>query len=123
MADRQQPIKTLFLVISDMHGLKKLARDTLNHSVDVVILCGDLSTDSEFEEYKASISFLRTINAPLKIAIAGNHDFTMDIATFRRKVAYVKPPLNPSLVQQVYGYGGEARNLFDRQAGNTFLNE
>ena len=123
MADRQRPVKTRFLVISDTHGLEKLAKDTLNHSIDVVIHCGDLTTESKLEEYKASIRLLHTINAPLKIVIAGNHDFTMDIAAFRRKVADVKPPLDSTLVQQTYGYEGEARKLFDRQVGITFLDE
>jgi hypothetical protein len=123
MADRQRPVKTRFLVISDTHGLETLAKDTPSHSVDVVIHCGDLTTESKLEEYKASIRLLHTINAPLKIAIAGNHDFTMDIPTFQRKVADVKPPLDPTLVQQTYGYEGEARKLFDREVGITFLDE
>ncbi|KAF7719162.1 Uncharacterized protein PECH_001800 [Penicillium ucsense] len=123
MTDRQRPIKTRFLVLSDTHGLEKLAKDTSKHTIDVVIHCGDLTTESKLEEFKASIRLLNTINAPLKIAIAGNHDFTMDIAAFRRKVADVKPPLDPTLVKQTYGYDGEARKLFDKQVGITFLDD
>ncbi|KAJ5377500.1 uncharacterized protein N7496_004909 [Penicillium cataractarum] len=116
MADRQRPVKTRFFVISDTHGLETLAKDTTpDHQVDVVIHSGDLTTESKLEEYKASIRLLHTINAPLEIAIAGNHDFTMDIPAFQRKVADVKPPLDPTLVQQTYGYKGEARNYLTEE--------
>lgn len=123
MTIQQHHIKTRFLVLSDTHGLEAVAKDSPTHSVDVVIHCGDLTTESKLEEYKASIRLLHTIDAPLKLVIAGNHDFTLDIPTFRRKVADIRPTLDPTLVQQIYGYEGEARELFDREVGITFLDE
>lgn len=56
----------------------------LQHA-DVAIHCGDLTEESKLEEYRASIQLLKDIHAPLKLVIAGNHDFTMDIPAFRKK--------------------------------------
>ena len=116
-------IKTRFLVFSDTHGLDSLPHSVASQYADVAIHCGDLTTESKIEEYKASIRFLQAVNAPLKLAIAGNHDFTMDIPVFQRKVAEVQPRLDHRLVEQTYGYYGEARNLFSDTTGITLLDE
>ena len=63
------------------------------------------------------------MNAPLKLVIAGNHDFTLDIPVFQKKVAEAQPPLDPQLVQQAYGCYGEARRLFCEETGIKFLDE
>ena len=93
--------------------------------VDVVIHCGDLTEESKLEEYQASIRLLMDIDAPLKLVIAGNHDFTMDTPAFQKKVSDAFPPLDLSLVKQVYGDYGSARQLFEdaRTAGVIFLDE
>lgn len=116
-------IKTRFLVFSDTHGLDSLPDSVSRQYADVAIHCGDLTMESKIDEFKATIRFLRAVNAPLKLVIAGNHDFTMDIPVFQRKVAEAQPPLDPQLVEQAYGYYGEARKLFSQETGVTFLDE
>lgn len=62
------------------------------------------------------------MNAPLKQVIAGNHDFTMYIPEFQRKVAEVQPPLDPLEVEQTYGSYGQAKRLLSEDT-ITFLDE
>jgi hypothetical protein len=116
-------IKTRFLVVSDTHGVDSPPSFVSGQYADVAIHCGDLTTESKIEEYKASIRFLQAVNAPLKLVIAGNHDFTMDIPTFQRKVAEAQP-LDLQMVRKVYGDYEEARGLFNEKiTGITFLDE
>ncbi|KAJ5249756.1 hypothetical protein N7489_000166 [Penicillium chrysogenum] len=118
-------VKTRFLVFSDTHGLDTPPEFVSREYADVAIHCGDLTTESKLDEFKASISFLRAVNAPLQLVIAGNHDFTMDIPVFQRKVAEAQP-LDPQLVQKFYGRYEEARDLFGKEkdaTGITFLDE
>lgn len=119
----QANIKTRFLIISDTHGLGRLPNSIKRQHADVAIHCGDLTTESELDEFKASLRLLQAVDAPLKLVIAGNHDFTMDIPVFERKVADACPPLDPMLIEQTYGYFGEARKLFGPETGITFLDE
>jgi hypothetical protein len=116
-------IKTRFLICSDTHGLDSLPGfiPSAEQHADVAIHCGDLTTQSQLHEYKASIRLLQAIDAPLKLVIAGNHDFTMDIPMFHKKVADAQS-LERELVEQAYGYDGEARRLFEG-TGITFLDE
>ncbi|CAG8903289.1 unnamed protein product [Penicillium egyptiacum] len=116
-------VKTRFLVFSDTHGLASPPDFVLRQYADVAIHCGDLTTESKIDEFKASICFLQAMNAPLKLVIAGNHDFTMDTPIFQRKLAESQP-LDPRLVQKVYGNYEEARGLFsEKETGITFLDE
>ncbi|KAJ5940557.1 hypothetical protein N7516_000725 [Penicillium verrucosum] len=80
--------------------------------------------ESQIDEYKASIRFLRAVYSPLELVIAGNHDLTMDTPIFQRKAAESQP-LDPQLIQKFYGNYGEARELFDeeKETGITFLDE
>ncbi|KAK7425820.1 hypothetical protein QQZ08_007669 [Neonectria magnoliae] len=94
-------IKTRILIISDTHGFTpKLKLDTdpstedeLSQedvmwvrtgfrqplaSADVVLHCGDLTKRSRVSEFSDSFAMLRAIHAPLKLVIAGNHDFALD---------------------------------------------
>lgn len=116
-------IKTRFLICSDTHGLDNLPGfvPSAKQHVDVAIHCGDLTAQSQLHEYKASIRLLQAINAPLKLVIAGNHDFTMDIPIFHKKVAEAQLS-ERKLVEQAYGYDGKARSLFEG-TGITFLDE
>lgn len=92
---------------------------------DVAIHCGDLTDGSKLEEFQTAIQLLKGLNVPLKLAIAGNHDFTMDIPAFEKKVAEATPSLDPELVAKEYGAPGEARQLFEeaKDAGIIFLDE
>ncbi|KAJ5418463.1 uncharacterized protein N7487_002013 [Penicillium crustosum] len=106
------------------HGLDTLPDFVSRQYADAAIHCGDLTTESQIDEYKASIRFLRAINSPLKLVIAGNYDFTMDIPIFQRKAAEAQP-LDPQLIRKFYGNYGEVRELFgdEKETGITFLDE
>ncbi|KAJ6005942.1 hypothetical protein N7451_003886 [Penicillium sp. IBT 35674x] len=102
-------IKTRFLVISDTHGLESLPESVSGQYADVTIHCGDIATESKIAEYPACIRLLQSVNAPLKLVIAGNHDFTLDIPAFQKILAESQPPLDPTLVEHVYGRYGDAK--------------
>ncbi|GAP90659.1 putative Ser Thr protein phosphatase family protein [Rosellinia necatrix] len=114
-------VKTRILIISDTHG--KYFPVGPGHKADVVIHCGDLTDGSTLDEYRRTLQLLNDFDAPLKLVIAGNHDFTLDAPSFRRKVNEVTEPLDPALVRSVYGEYGEARRLFDEAPDITFLDE
>ena len=118
-------IKTRLLIISDTHGMEFSPADKPLQRADVVIHCGDLSDGSKLEEFRTAIQLLKGINAPLKLAIAGNHDFTMDIPAYESKVTEAIPLLDPELVMKEYGALGEARQLFEeaKDLGIMFLDE
>ncbi|KAH6987179.1 Metallo-dependent phosphatase-like protein [Ilyonectria destructans] len=118
-------IKTRFLILSDTHGLSFSADRHPHHHADVAIHCGDLTEESKLAEFRTSLELLRSLNAPLKLVIAGNHDFTLNILMFKKKVAEVRPPLEPELVTKEYGSWGEVSQLFEeaKQEGIIFLNE
>ncbi len=78
---------------------------------DVCIHCGDLTEESKLDELHATLELLHAIEAPLKLVIAGNHDFTLDTLSFRKKVEEARPRLEPELVAKVYGEYGEAKSL------------
>ncbi|KAK2764872.1 hypothetical protein FQN54_008569 [Arachnomyces sp. PD_36] len=116
-------IKTRFLIISDTHGKEFTEKNKPNQPVDVAIHCGDLTDESKTEEFKNTIQLLKDIDAPLKLAIAGNHDLTMDLPLFQRKVDEAETrSVGLELFKSVYGDPGEARTLFE-DAGITFLDE
>lgn len=81
---QKNAIKTSFFILSDSHAEKGLA--ILNVPVDVAIHCGDLTEESQIHEFQTSLDLLRRIDAPLKLIIAGNHDFTLDKTAFDKKV-------------------------------------
>ncbi|KAK6004880.1 hypothetical protein QM012_007659 [Aureobasidium pullulans] len=107
--------KIRFLIISDTHG-EDLARCP-TELVDVVIHCGDLTEESRLSEYKQTINLLKQISAPIKLVVAGNHDFTLDDAMYRQQLANSYLPLPPGdhSVKSIYGDFGEARALFDAE--------
>ena len=91
------PIKTRLLILSDTHGMNFSPANQPLQRADVAIHCGDLTDGSKLEEFRAAIRLLKGTDAPLKLAIAGNHDFTMDIPAFEQKVAEATPLLDPAL--------------------------
>ncbi|KAJ6787017.1 hypothetical protein PWT90_08408 [Aphanocladium album] len=103
-------VRTSILMLSDTHGMS-MAGMIPNQSADVCIHAGDLTDESKLEEFHSSINLLRAIDAPLKLVIAGNHDFTLDTPAFQKKIQEIKPPLEPELVQKFYGEYEEARQL------------
>ncbi|KAG9843526.1 metallophosphoesterase domain-containing protein, partial [Aureobasidium melanogenum] len=120
--------KIRLFIISDTHG-KDLARRP-SEPVDIVIHCGDLTQESRLSEYKQAIKLLKNIDAPVKLVIAGNHDFTLDDTLYRQKLteAHLPLPQEDQTVKTAYGDFGEARALFDaertgKNLGIVFLDE
>ncbi|KAH9837504.1 ser/Thr protein phosphatase family protein [Teratosphaeria destructans] len=121
----EETVATRFLVLSDTHG------DDFHlpsgQTYDVAIHCGDLTEESKLAEFEACLKLLCTIDAPLKLVIGGNHDFTLDTPMFKRKLDEHSPPLEVELVRREYGDFGHARALFDaedaRENGIVFLDE
>ncbi|KAM0543384.1 hypothetical protein ACHAPJ_012343 [Fusarium lateritium] len=95
-----KPIKTRILIISDTHGSKPQPKahdgptteDELSQEdvmrvttgwreplpeADVVLHCGDLTKRTTVPEFQNTFSMLRSLRAPLKLAIAGNHDIAL----------------------------------------------
>jgi hypothetical protein len=118
-------VDTRFLVISDTHGDENLPEQISRCRFDVAVHCGDLTTESKMAEFQASLRLLESVDASLKLVIAGNHDFTMDIPVFKKKVDDIPEPVNLDLVRQIYGDYGAARQLFDysRSSRIIFLDE
>ncbi|KAL8686966.1 MAG: hypothetical protein Q9218_006732 [Villophora microphyllina] len=111
MATTKPPdlVKTRFLIVSDTHGTKF---PIPSYFADVAIHCGDLTQHSTLEEFRTTIQLLKDIQAPLKLVIAGNHDYTLDLPMFNRNVVQANTFLKPEHVKKVYGDCGEARRFF-----------
>ncbi|PKS12085.1 hypothetical protein jhhlp_001381 [Lomentospora prolificans] len=141
-------IKTRILIISDTHGVRPTETappepETLSSpctlyghtssrspfhlplpAADVVIHCGDLTKRSSVEEYRSTISVLRQIQAPVKIAIAGNHDLSLHQQFIKENIDDVNKS-QPSLVwlaRQVAMHA-EARNVLTENKDITYLEE
>ncbi|KAF3762275.1 Metallo-dependent phosphatase [Cryphonectria parasitica EP155] len=117
-------IKTRILILSDTRGMTMDGK--LPHqSADVAIHCGDLTTESKLDEFRATLQLLRKIKAPLKLVIAGNHDFTLDEPIFRSKAEEAIAHSDRKLIVRTYGDYGQARQLFTdaRENGIHFLDE
>lgn len=118
-------IKTRFLIVSDTHGTEFNPDIKPRQYADVAIHCGDLTQHSKITEYQATIQLLKELNAPLKLVIAGNHDFTLDIPAFKKLINEAPDPLEPDLVRKEFGDYGEARQLLEqaKDSGIIFLEE
>ena len=66
------------MVISDTHGISSLPRQAELPKVDILLHCGDLTSRGRLLEYESTLSLLGSIDAELKLVIAGNHDVTLD---------------------------------------------
>lgn len=64
------------MILSDTHGSD--LKDLSLPKADVVLHCGDLTNDSRSEDFERTLATLRVIDAPLKLAIPGNHDFSLE---------------------------------------------
>lgn len=117
-------ISTRILLLSDTHGVLP-ATHIPSQYTDVAIHCGDMTDGSKLAEFRNVIDSLKKINSPLKLVIAGNHDFTMDLPAFDRKVKEAAQVLEPDLVAREYGRPGQVKQLFDdaRDAGIFLLEE
>lgn len=68
-------VPTRVFVASDMHGEEFPIPDV---DVDVAILCGDLTDLSRTPEFETVIKTFASVKAPVKIVIAGNHDWVLE---------------------------------------------
>jgi 3',5'-cyclic AMP phosphodiesterase CpdA len=118
-------IATRVLVLSDTHG--EALQRPVTTSADVAIHCGDITEESKLDEFRAAISMLKAIDAPIKLVIAGNHDFTLDDKAFTNTRREISSIIDEPALKRTYGDLGEARALFDteevRVAGIIFLDE
>lgn len=94
---RATQIKTRFLIISDTHsalpavkhdGYDVIPRQPLPKA-DVLLHCGDLTMIGHLHEYEKTLDMLGSIDADLKLVIAGNHDITLDEVYYARKGQYM----------------------------------
>ncbi|PSN61297.1 ser/Thr protein phosphatase family protein [Corynespora cassiicola Philippines] len=124
------PIKTRFLVISDTHNASPVQNATSADTAfrpplpkaDVLLHCGDLTMVGRYSEYEATLEMLASIDADLKLVIAGNHDISLDEAYYRRKGQSMQ-----RLNQADESLPARARELWTgelaKAAGVTFLDE
>jgi len=77
------------IILSDTHGDD--LKDVSLSSADVVLHCGDLTNDSRPAELERTLAMLRAIDAPLRLAIPGNHDFSLEPGYWRRTRAHNHP--------------------------------
>lgn len=106
MASTSQ-IKTRLLILSDTHGHSLFDPETAPAeaqqyafheplpSADVAIHCGDLTLMSHVKEYKTTFDVMRSIDAPLKLVIPGNHDCSMDVDFWEKDVRAPIQPIPP----------------------------
>lgn len=121
----QDRLKTKFLIVSDTHSQEFPADLKPLEPVDVAIHCGDLTNGSKLEEFRTTLRLIKDLNAPLKLVIAGNHDFTMDTPIFEGKIKEAGLTLEDDAVKREYGVVGEAKELFydAKDDGIVFLDE
>lgn len=130
-------VRTRVLIISDTHGVEPQAaqpdgaaapRSAFHEPLpeaDVVIHCGDLTKRSTIEEYRATAALLRSARAPVKIAIAGNHDVSLHESYYRERVASLSKDDRPDfgwLFKQLATHH-DAAAAVSADAGLTYLEE
>lgn len=69
-------IPTRFMIMSDTH--EHSFDGTTMPQVDVLIHTGDLTNFGELNSLKESVKMIGTIEAELKLVVAGNHDISLD---------------------------------------------
>lgn len=85
-------VKTRFLVLSDTHASDPAQNGSNNGApyrpplpkADVLLHCGDLTMLGHLNEYEATMTMLESIDAELKLVIAGNHDISLDETYYTR---------------------------------------
>lgn len=122
-------IKTRILIISDTHSATLFPSEQTDVAfreplpkADVLLHCGDLTMVGHLHEYERTLEMLASIDAPLKLVIAGNHDISLDKEFWDRR-GHIRQRLqapDPSVHEQAKGiWEGEAA----KNAGVTYLEE
>jgi hypothetical protein len=125
-------VKTRFLVISDTHSAspetnpetpQNVARPPLPKA-DVLLHCGDLTMIGHLHEYEKTLDLLGSIDADLKLVIAGNHDITLDDVYYRRRGPHMHSQIKPGYSEDL---PTKAREMWLGEravsAGVTYLEE
>lgn len=126
---QSEHIRTRFLIISDTHSSLPSQNDSKDDvayrpplpSADVLLHCGDLTMVGLFREYEKTLDMLESIDAKLKLVIAGNHDISLDEQYYTRK--------GPSMHRKEYDehLPQKAKQIWTgeraRKAGVTYLEE
>jgi predicted phosphodiesterase len=122
-------IKTRILILSDTHSALPYPPST-THSpfrsplprADVALHCGDLTTIGKLFEYEQALQLLSSIDADLKLVIAGNHDISLDENYYALKGQYMHRLKEPD--DEIVG---KAKELWTgeevRSAGVRYLEE
>ncbi|CAA9960265.1 Ser/Thr protein phosphatase family protein [Pyrenophora teres f. maculata] len=122
-------VKTRFLIISDTHSASPSDNGANNDvsfrpplpKADVLLHCGDLTMIGHLHEYETTLNMLESIDAGLKLVIAGNHDITLDEEYYVRK--------GPHMHRSGYDRDlpAKARNMWTgeraKRVGVTYLDE
>lgn len=117
------PAKTTvkIMIISDTHGASSLPGQAELPKVDILLHCGDLTNRGQLHEYESTVSLLSSIDAELKLVIAGNHDITLDADYWRAHgPAIAGSDYNSSMASDAMKLMKGRKAL---QAGVTFLHE
>ncbi|KAJ4289989.1 hypothetical protein N0V88_006790 [Collariella sp. IMI 366227] len=118
-------LRTRFLIIADTHGFQYLPDSQPLLPIDVVIHCGDITGDSRLSEYREAIQVLQGIEAPVKLIIPGNHDYTLDTPTYQQMIFKSRKRKDLHKLHQRYGDPGAARQIFEeaKPFGIFYLDE
>ncbi|KAK0702816.1 Metallo-dependent phosphatase-like protein [Lasiosphaeris hirsuta] len=76
LSSQHERRKIRIMILSDTHGSE--LKDLSLPRADVVLHCGDLTKNSRSEDFQRTLAMLCAIDAPLKLAIPDNHDFSLE---------------------------------------------
>ncbi|KAL5329396.1 hypothetical protein ACEPPN_002908 [Leptodophora sp. 'Broadleaf-Isolate-01'] len=78
-------VSTRFMIISDTHNFEFGQAEKVNGAltlptpkIDILLHCGDLTQVGGLSSYEKLLKMLGSIDAELKLVIAGNHDLDLD---------------------------------------------
>ncbi|CAK7212920.1 hypothetical protein SBRCBS47491_001627 [Sporothrix bragantina] len=106
-------VKTRILILSDTCGQQFPADRLPKCKVDLVLYCGNLTKESKISEYHTTIDMLKSLDAPMKLVIPGNNDYSLDKPSLRQKILDEGLAGQRDVVIAKYGLYGEAQMLFD----------
>jgi Icc-related predicted phosphoesterase len=75
-----------FLTTSDTHGAWPYPSSNPASKVDVLLHCGDLTQVGGLPSFKRAIEDIKSVDAELKLVIAGNHDLELDESWVRENM-------------------------------------
>ena len=125
---QNQIMATKFLIISDTHNLRfdEISDDVSRPlqlptpKADVLLHCGDLTQVGGVSSFKKALKMLGSMEAELKLVIAGNHDLELDRNYWNAQCSDAENPEDPEdhdlAIQAMTGSDA-------REAGVLFLNE